>query len=140
MKNNSNFFERIMKIAEYHGFSSINNFAITGLGYKSSEKLNRLKDGSKSPSVDIIVDISNKFEAVNTLWILTGKGEMLLHNTSPPAVPEEVLLLKDKIIALQDEVIRLNGVVHKLQEALQATKSTELIVPKVVAKELIKKR
>lgn len=73
----SPFFERIIKLAEYKGFKSINDFAINGLGYSSAEKINRLKKEENKPSYHIITSITNKFVDVNPNWLLTGLGEML---------------------------------------------------------------
>lgn len=75
-------FEKIMQIAVYYGFKSINDFAKNGLGYKSSEKLNRLKKPNAKPSLDIVMDISNKFEEVDLNWFLTNKGGNMLLNTT----------------------------------------------------------
>lgn len=77
MNKYSNYFERIMQIIEYKGFSSVNDFAKNGLKYASSEKINRLKDKNKHPSVEILLDISNMFEDINPEWLLTGKGSMI---------------------------------------------------------------
>jgi len=79
--NNSNIFEKIMQIAKYHGYNSVNDFALNGLKYKSSEKINRLKDPSKMPSIEIIRDISNMFEDVSLNWLISDVGDMLLGNT-----------------------------------------------------------
>lgn len=73
----TSFFERIMQVAEFKGYNNPNNFAKKGLNWSSSEKINRLKDKKKSPSIDVIVDISNKFEDIDIKWLLTGKGNML---------------------------------------------------------------
>ncbi|MDY3351897.1 S24 family peptidase [Riemerella anatipestifer] len=73
MQENSNIFERIMQISDKEGYNSLNDFAKNGLGYKSSEKLNRLKDPKNKPSIDIITDISNKFEDVDLNWLIRGK-------------------------------------------------------------------
>ena len=73
----TNFFDRIMQIADYKGYKNPSEFAKRGLGWTSSEKINRLKDETKKPSVDILIEISNKFDDVNLGWLLTGKGEML---------------------------------------------------------------
>ena len=73
----TNFFERIMQVANYEGYKNPLDFAKKGLGWQSSEKINRLKDAKKKPSVDILLEISNKFENINSEWLLTGKGEML---------------------------------------------------------------
>lgn len=66
-----------MEISDLKGYKSLNDFAKNGLGYSSSEKLNRLKDPTKKPSFDIIEDVSNKFVDINVRWIVTGEGEML---------------------------------------------------------------
>jgi len=71
------FFNRLMQIIDYKEFKNLNDFALNGLGYESSSKLNRLKHDDKNPSVDIILDISNKFQEINIDWLLTGQGEML---------------------------------------------------------------
>lgn len=47
------------------------------LGYSSPQKLYRLfNTENASPSVQIIEDISNKFEDLNLNWLFTGKGKM----------------------------------------------------------------
>ncbi len=71
------FYKRISQISEYKGFNSVNKFALDGLNYASSEKINRLKKENASPSIEIIIDITNKFEEINPEWLLTGSGEML---------------------------------------------------------------
>ncbi|MGM5630278.1 S24 family peptidase [Apibacter raozihei] len=77
MKINTTFFERIVQLLEYKGFRSVNDFSVNGLGYSSSEKINRLKKLGAKPSFDILEDIANKFEDVNVNWLLTGKESML---------------------------------------------------------------
>lgn len=73
----SEFYKRLLQLSEYKGFKSVNKFALDGLNYSSSEKLNRLKKENNNPSFEIILDISNKFEDVNLNWLITGKGEMI---------------------------------------------------------------
>lgn len=79
----TNFFERIMRIADYKGYKNPNDFAKNGLGWASPEKINRLKDGVKMPSVEILLEISNKFDEINSEWLLLGKGPMLKNETRP---------------------------------------------------------
>jgi phage repressor protein C with HTH and peptisase S24 domain len=74
---NSNIFDRILEVAESEGYKSINDFAINGLKYRSSEKLNRLKDSAKQPSVSLLQDISNRFEKYSLDWLITGSGKRL---------------------------------------------------------------
>lgn len=80
----TNFFERIMQIADYKGYKNPNDFAKNGLGWASSEKINRLKDGVKMPSVEILIEISNKFEDINPEWLLLGNGNMVKSNIANP--------------------------------------------------------
>ena len=77
----TNFFDRIMQFADYKGFKNPSEFAKKGLGWTSSEKINRLKKENNKPSVDILIEISNKFDDINLSWLLTGKGEMLKTST-----------------------------------------------------------
>lgn len=83
---NTSFFARITQLIDYYKFKNVNDFAINGLGYASGEKINRLNRGKGKPSVDILLDITNKFVSINGDWLLTGKGEMLKSNT-PVAIP-----------------------------------------------------
>ncbi|MES2379435.1 MAG: hypothetical protein V4538_00230 [Bacteroidota bacterium] len=94
MSKKSSFFERILQIAETHGYKNINDFAINGLAYASSEKINRLRDANKKPSVDILLDIANKFEKIDLNWLITGNGTIL---KSPDN--NELLTLQQKLIA-----------------------------------------
>lgn len=80
----TNFFERIMLIAENQGYRNPNDFAKNGLGWASPEKINRLKGGDKMPSVELLLEISNKFEEISTEWLLTGRGNMLKNEFSQP--------------------------------------------------------
>lgn len=76
MNINTNFFERLNAIASKYGYSGIPELS-KDLGYKSPEKLYRLdrKEGAK-PSIDIVLDLTNKFESLNIEWFLTGEGEI----------------------------------------------------------------
>lgn len=73
----SNFFERILQIIRYYNINSVHDLAVNYLGYKSSQKINRLKNPETNPSFEILNDISNKFEDVNCHWLITGKGNMI---------------------------------------------------------------
>jgi len=71
------FFKRLLQLVDNKGFKNLNDFALNGLKYDSSSKLNRLKDENKKPSVEIIEDIANKFQDLNLRWLILGEGEML---------------------------------------------------------------
>lgn len=70
-----------MQIADYYGYKSVNDFALNGLEYTHSEKINRLKGENAKPSFDILKDISNKFEKVNLNWLINDVGNMLYDET-----------------------------------------------------------
>jgi len=76
MDKKTTIFERILQIIEYYNIKSVNSFAKEHLGYDSSEKIARLKDENKRPSVDILEDISNKFVEIDLNWLITGSGSM----------------------------------------------------------------
>ena len=76
MKNNTNFFERIGRIAHHYGYAGIPDLS-KALGYSSAEKLYRLDRNPKAkPSIDIVLDFTNKFETLNIEWFLTGTGSI----------------------------------------------------------------
>lgn len=102
MKNKTNFFERLTKLITDKGYKSLNDFAVNGLGYKSSEKLNRLKDDHNKPSLTIIEDIANAFAEVNLNWLIMGTGNMY----ESAAIKEEPEM-KEKFIQLQADYIEL---------------------------------
>lgn len=47
------------------------------LGYKSNVKIQHIKSGRNSISVEVANDIVRKFPEINYNWLLTGEGEML---------------------------------------------------------------
>lgn len=84
------FFKRLQQIIENQGFKNLNDFALNGLNYDSSSKLNRLKDEKNKPSVEILTDIANKFKIINLHWLITGEGSMLLNEDKLHIVEEPV--------------------------------------------------
>ena len=91
MRKNTNFFERMIDLINYKGFRSVHDFAVNGLGYTSSEKLNRLKKEGNKPSYDILKDIANKFDEINVNWLLTGRESMLIKRVSGFTKGEEII-------------------------------------------------
>lgn len=105
----SNIFDRILQIIEYYDIKNVTVFAKEWLGYDSAEKINRLKKENNKPSVDILLDISNKFDEIDAGWILTGEGEMLKApaiQTKKNDCPEcnEVQILKTHISGLEKQL------------------------------------
>jgi repressor LexA len=76
------YFKKISQLIDYKGYKNLNDFALNGLGYESSSKLNRLKDIGTKPSIDIIIDISNKFEDLRLEWLLKGEGDMIKNEST----------------------------------------------------------
>lgn len=128
------FFKRLLLIIENQGFKNLNDFALNGLKYESSSKLNRLKDEKNKPSMEILLDIANKFENINLHWLITGKGAMLhlendyiapnMHTVLEPILsyPESEVIaeLKKAIVQLNDE----KAVLYRLLEANVGKKRT----------------
>ena len=79
LNKKSNFFERTLQLSDLYGYDGIPELA-KALGYGSPQKLYRLKDESAKPSVDILQDLSNKFEDLNLNWYITGKGNIKVEN------------------------------------------------------------
>jgi len=75
LNKGSNFFERTLRISVFYGYSGIPELA-KALGYSSPEKLYRLKKENAKPSVDILQDLSNKFEDLDLNWYITGEGSL----------------------------------------------------------------
>lgn len=106
------FFKRLLLIVENQGFKSLNDFALNGLKYESSSKLNRLKDEKNKPSIEILLDITNKFQTINLNWLITGKGEMLLNKENKVATNEvaetQELYTNNALINEQLELLKEN--------------------------------
>jgi len=101
MNKNSDFFERILQITEYYKIKNVNSFAKDWLNYSSPEKIYRLKEENKSPSYEILQNISNKFENINMNWLLTGKGNMLLDGSV--IEPKEPIQQQKEVVVAECE-------------------------------------
>ena len=123
---------------------SLNSLALANaLGYRSSEKISRLfrNEGAK-PSYDIIYDISSKFD-INTDWLVTGRGEMLVkerdlehegedesvkaHTVSnqPPIEGENTIIYnmykeeREKVEAQAEQIGALKQTIKQLEEKIE---------------------
>ncbi len=101
--------ERILKWMDFKNLDvpTVSN----SLGYSHPEKLYRLfrQDSNNKPSIDILLDLSNKFDNLNMHWLLTGFGQMefdfkprkdLEDAAYPPGweeLLERVALLEEKV-------------------------------------------
>ncbi|MBO9618680.1 MAG: helix-turn-helix transcriptional regulator [Niabella sp.] len=135
MNKNSTFFERLEELRKAEGFKTINDLAINGLNYRSSQKLNRLKNGNNKPSAEIIEDIKNRFPHVDLNWLVSNKGEIYLPGTDftvqePEApAPCRECILRDEIIATQKETIK----------ALQDQANTLQLAMEIMSRRLVRK-
>jgi len=101
-------YNRLLQIIESKGFKSVNDFALRGLEYKSSEKLNRLKKSGTTPGWDILHDISNKFVDVNLNWFVSGIGEPFkIGMLGEPPAPKYGLEKNNDIVEVKNEIIDL---------------------------------
>ena len=90
LNENSNFFERTEEIAKNYGYDTITELA-RALGYASPEKLHRLKKENAKPSVDILQDLTNKFEDLNLSWYITGQGSFNKKTTISAASDVDII-------------------------------------------------
>lgn len=101
------FFKRLVYVFEKQGFKNLNDFALNGLKYDSSSKLNRLKDDKNKPSIEILLDISNKFENVNLDWLITGRGNSELKNPNQQEVENKQLPVEEPIEKYKSDLIEV---------------------------------
>ena len=138
------FFKRLLHIVEFQGFKNINDFALNGLKYDSSSKLNRLKDEKNKPSVEIILDIANQFPNVNMHWLLTGKGNVLLSQTETQTPhlqePTEAYVLENKkeltsnFAALKETIFLKDELIKTLKEKIEVQEKQILPLEAMIRK------
>lgn len=122
------FFKRLLHIVEFQGFKNINDFALNGLKYESSSKLNRLKDEKNKPSVEILLDISKRFEDINIHWLLTGDDNFLrsnsaknrnLHDPREAYKSEASIKLTENYASLKETVVLKDEIIQALKEKIE---------------------
>ncbi len=72
--------ERIIRIAEHYGVNKPSKFS-KATGFSHQVASNYLKSVQK-PSVDALQKIQLCFDQIDSAWLLTGKGNMLLEDSS----------------------------------------------------------
>lgn len=70
--------ERIKKVIKYSGMTA--NKLAKILGYNSPAKLYYVASGRNDISREIVGDIIQSYPEINSVWLLTGEGEMLNHH------------------------------------------------------------
>lgn len=122
------FFKRLLHIVESQGFKNINDFALNGLKYDSSSKLNRLKDEKNKPSVEIILDIASQFPNINTHWLLTGNGNSFLNtqeneshylNEPKESYPSDASELLKNVATLKENLLLKEDIIKSLKEKIE---------------------
>ena len=71
-----NFSERLLQLIHESGYRNAHSFSIK-LGYKHSEKINRLlRNSINKPSYDILLQIAKAFPRCNLNWLIAGRGDI----------------------------------------------------------------
>jgi phage repressor protein C with HTH and peptisase S24 domain len=84
------------RLQEFFNAEKLNPLGVSELlQYDSAEKLYRLfRNKNANPSLEILVDITNKFENLNVDWLLTGNGSM--YKNKPPLPPQSLVDFRNK--------------------------------------------
>ncbi len=135
------FYLRLREFYKSLGYKNDRAFSVNALGYNGSEKINRLKKDGNKPSIDILKDISNKFENFNLHWYITGKGEMLLSDnencsSAPPSSSELTLESLDLEIKRKD--FEIKGLVIELTELKEEVEDLKKFALNVLKEEVKK--
>lgn len=130
--------ERIILLLNSKGVTISKFFSSIGVSYSNFKG----KQLESSPSADIVAKIKSNFPDVNTDWLLTGEGEMLVKNDGNLAQTEKFF---EKISASfeelnkgQLEIVCQNGEVIKINAEI-IKQNSELIRQHAEAMEVIKK-
>ncbi len=91
-----NFGERVVKARETLGFKQSEFAKRIEL---AAQSLARYEKNKVKPSVDFITKLTNMFN-INSNWLLTGKGNMLLNEKSLPVAQEQPLEDDENTVAL----------------------------------------
>jgi len=66
--------DRLLKILKYYNLSATKFADLIGVQRSS---VSHIISGRNRPSFDFIVRVMNKFEELNSEWLILGKGEMM---------------------------------------------------------------
>lgn len=77
---------RIILIAKHFGLEKYSDFAKkTGLSHQT---VSNYMKGKQKPDAEKLGKIQQSFDSINALWLLTGKGEMLISEKKNNSNPE----------------------------------------------------
>lgn len=100
--------KRLIEIADYYGVARPADFAKrTGFSHQTAS--NYLK-GERIPNAEALCVIKRSFD-ISADWLLTGEGEMMLHEQQQQAGAEPVIIYKSdpkdiEIIASKNAIIK----------------------------------
>lgn len=113
--------ERIILLLNNKGVTISNFFSSIGVSYSNFKG----KQLESSPSADLVAKIKSNFPDVNTDWLLTGEGEMLIQDSTPSEARDDFFEKKlmnffekrdeqyQMILSQNSEIIRQNGEILK---------------------------
>lgn len=114
MTNISIYKKRISQYLDYKGISH-NAF------YKETNISNGVLSKKSGLTLDTLGKFISKYPDINPEWLLTGKGNMLLHEASPGAsamaMCAEQLAAKDTLLQAKDDLITAKDALIKLLES-----------------------
>ena len=84
---------RLNDIAKHYNLSKYSDFAkTTGLSHQSAS--NYLK-GKQKPDIDKLSIIKQSFDIISSDWLLTGRGEMLISESTPHLSTDSIIDLTE---------------------------------------------
>lgn len=113
--------ERIILLLNNKGVTISNFFSSIGVSYSNFKG----KQLESSPSADLVAKIKSNFPDVNTDWLLTGEGEMLIQDSTSSEARDDFFEKKlmnffekrdeqyQMILSQNSEIIRQNGEILK---------------------------
>ena len=107
MINNSKFAERLKKVMDYYQLSAA-AFADEIDVQRSS--ISHLLSGRNKPSLDFVLKVLSKFDAIDLYWLLNGKGTFPKkepQSVSSAAVGQKKLTHQDQIQSSVKEIDRI---------------------------------
>ncbi len=130
--------ERIILLLNNKGVTISNFFSSIGVSYSNFKG----KQLESSPSADLVAKIKSNFPDVNTDWLLTGEGEMLIKKDANFAQTEKffekISTSFEELNKGQLEIVGQNGEVIKINAEI-IKQNSELIRQHAEAMEVIKK-
>jgi hypothetical protein len=117
--------ERIKSIMQV---KKISVSALSRLIEQSEKSVYNYRDGSNEPTISVFTKIVESYPDVNALWLLTGKGDMLLSGNK---VEEPLIHIGSVNHGVAGQIIHTN--IAACQQEIAALKSENELLRKAVA-------